>query len=39
MNKLNLNENKTKLLQINMNDDLVIKTNNETFEKVNRINT
>ena len=33
MNELNLNESKTKLLQINMNDDSVIKINNETTEK------
>ena len=37
MNKLKLNESKTQLLQINMNDDSVIKINNETIEKVDRI--
>ena len=36
MNKLKLNESKAKLLQINMNNDSVIKINNETIEKVNR---
>ena len=35
--KLKLNESKTKLLQINMNDDSVIKINNDTIEKVDRI--
>ena len=37
MNKLKLNESKTKLIQINMNDDSVIKINNETIEKADRI--
>ena len=37
MNKLKLNESKTVLLQISMNDDSVIKINNERIEKVVRI--
>ena len=32
MNKLKLNESKTKLLQINMNDDSVFKINNKAIE-------
>ena len=35
MNKLN--EGKTKLLQIDMNDGLIIKINNQAIEKVDRI--
>ena len=37
MNKLKLNETKTKLLQINMNDDSVIKIHSEMIKKVYRI--
>ena len=37
INKLKLNESKTKLLQINIKDDSVIRINNETIEKVARI--
>ena len=37
MNKLKLNESKTKLLQINTTDDSIIKINNETIKKVDRI--
>ena len=37
-NKLKLNENKTKLMEINMNTDKLIKINNVIIEKVNTIN-
>lgn len=37
MNKLKLNENKTKLMEINMNNESVFKINNEVIEKVNEI--
>ena len=37
MNKLKLNENKTKLMQINMNNELVYKINNQVIETVNKI--
>ena len=38
MNKLKLNENKTKLMQININNELVFKINNQVIETVNQIN-
>ena len=37
MNKLKLNENKTKLLEINMNNNILFKINNVIIEKVNSI--
>ena len=37
MKKLKLNDSKTKLLQIYTNNNLLIKINNETIEKVDRI--
>ena len=37
MNKLKLNENKTKLMQINMNNELVFKINNQVIETVTQI--
>ena len=37
MNKLKLNENKTKLKQINMNNELVFKINNQVIETVTQI--
>lgn len=37
MNKLKLNENKTKFMEINMISNIKIKINNEEIEKVNYI--
>ena len=37
MNKLKLNENKTKLMQINMNNELVFKLNIQVIETVTQI--
>lgn len=37
MNKLKLNESKTKLMEINMNNSSLLKINNETIEKVKNI--
>ena len=37
MNKLKLNENKTKLLEINMDNNIIFKINNVIIEKVNSI--
>ena len=37
MNKLNLNEDKTKLLEINMDNNIIFKINNVIIEKVNSI--
>lgn len=37
MNRLKLNENKTKLLEVNMDSESIIKINNEEIEKVNKI--
>ena len=35
--KFKLNENKTKLLEINMNNNIILKINNVIIEKVNSI--
>lgn len=37
MNKLKLNESKTKIMEINMNCNVIFKINNETIEKVKQI--
>ena len=37
MNKLKLKENKTKLLEINMDNNIIFKINNVIIEKVNSI--
>ena len=37
MNKLKLNENKSKLLEINMDNNIIFKINNVIIEKVNSI--
>ena len=37
MNKLKLNKNKTKLLEINMDNNIIFKINNVIIEKVNSI--
>ena len=37
MNKLKLNENKTKLLEINMDNNIIFKINNVIMEEVNSI--
>ena len=37
MNKLKLNENKTNLMQINMNNELVFKINNQIIETLYQI--
>lgn len=37
MNKLKLNESKTKIMEINTNSNIIFKVNNEKIEKVNQI--
>ena len=37
MNNLKLNENKTKVLEINMNNNIIFKINNVIIEKVNSL--
>ena len=37
MNKLQLNENKTQILAINLNDEAAFKINNKIMEKVENI--